>query len=110
MKLLLDQNLSPRLVEALKELYPESLHVSHIDLQQSTDQMVWDYAKTHQLIIVTKDADFSELSMLSGFPPYVVWIRRGNCSSRDIEHILRAYAQSIHALTQSTDNGVLMLY
>jgi predicted nuclease of predicted toxin-antitoxin system len=110
MKLLLDQNLSPKLIELLKELYPDSVHVSHIGLDQAADQEVWDYARTHQCTIVTKDADFGELSMFLDFPPYVVWIRRGNCSTRDIEQILRTYLQSIQQLTQNTDNGVLMLF
>ena len=110
MKLLLDQNLSPRLIEALKKLYPDSVHVSHIGLDQSVDQEVWNYAQNHQFIIVTKDANFGELSMLSGFPPYVVWIRRGNCTTRDIETILRDYIEAIEELTKSTDSGVLMLF
>ena len=55
MKLLLDQNLSPRLIKALKKLYPDSVHVSHIGLDQSVDQEVWNYAQNHQFIIVTKD-------------------------------------------------------
>ena len=80
--------------------------MSHIGLDQSVDQKVWDYAPIHQLVIVTKDADFGELSMLSGFPPYIVWIRRGNCSNRDIENILRDYSEPIQELTKSTDNGV----
>ncbi|MGY8825177.1 MAG: DUF5615 family PIN-like protein [Candidatus Latescibacterota bacterium] len=110
MKLLLDQNLSPKLIELLKELYPDSAHVSHIGLDQSVDREVWDYARTHRFIIVTKDADFGELSMLLDFPPYVIWIRRGNCSTRDIEHILRTYVESIQQLAHNTDNGVLMLF
>lgn len=110
MKLLFDQNLSPKLIELLKEFYPDSVHVSHIGLDRAVDQAVWYYAQTHQCTIVTKDADFGELSMLLGFPPYVVWIRRGNCSTRDIEQILRTYFQSIQQLTQNTENGVLMLF
>jgi len=107
MKLLFDQNLSPKLTETLEEWYPDSVHVFHVGLDQSVDQEVWDYARTHQFIIVTKDADFGELSMLLDFPPYVVWIRRGNCSTRDIEHILRTCLESIQQLAQNTDNGVL---
>lgn len=110
MKLLFDQNVSPKLAETLHELYPDSAHVAHIGLDRSTDRDVWDYARDHQFIIVTKDADFGEISMLSGFPPYVVWIRRGNCSTRNIEQILRDYAEAIQQMTQNADNGVLILF
>jgi predicted nuclease of predicted toxin-antitoxin system len=40
-------------------------------------------------MIVTKDADFSEFGVVKGFPPKIIWIRRGNCSTSDIETILR---------------------
>ena len=109
MRSLLDQNLSPRLVDALNEHYPDSVHVAHVGLGQSVDQEVWNYARAHQLVIVTKDADFGELSMLLGFPPYVVWIRRGNCSTGDIDNILRNYFEAIQQLT-GADTGVLMLF
>lgn len=70
MKLLLfDQNLSPRLVDRLADLYPGSIHVSTVGLSTAFDKVVWGYARQHDYIIVTKDADFSELGLLLGFPP-----------------------------------------
>ncbi|MFB2979897.1 DUF5615 family PIN-like protein [Microseira sp. BLCC-F43] len=80
MKLLLfDQNLSPRLVDRLADIYPGSVHVDAIGLPTAPDREVWEFARQYDYIIVTKDADFSELSLLLGFPPKVIWIRRGNC-------------------------------
>ena len=68
MKLLLfDQNLSPRLVTRLADVYPDSIHVQSLDLGSSLDRVVWDYAREHDYMIVTKDADFSEISLLSLF-------------------------------------------
>jgi len=77
--LLFDQNLSPRLVTRLTDVYPNSLHVDTLGLGTSSDRDVWEYARLNAFIIVTKDADFSELSVLLGTPPKVIWIRRGNC-------------------------------
>ena len=68
MKLLLDQNLSPRLVHRLADLYPNSSHVMDEELDRSLDREVWNYARQHDYLIVTKDVDFSELSVLLGFP------------------------------------------
>ncbi|HIK30835.1 MAG TPA: DUF5615 family PIN-like protein [Oscillatoriales cyanobacterium M59_W2019_021] len=90
MKLLLfDQNLSPRLVTRLVDLYLGSAHVDALGLGTAPDRDVWEFARDRGFIIVTKDADFSELNVLLDTPPKVIWIRRGNCSTRHIEQLLR---------------------
>ena len=80
MRLLLDQNLSPRLVRALADIFPGSTHVRDVALSRGTDDTVWNYAAQHGYVIVSKDAEFHQRSFLLGHPPKVVWIRRGNCS------------------------------
>ena len=72
MKLLFDQNLSPRLVTRLADLFPDSDHVFMLGLDRSDETAVWDYARAQGFLLVTKDADFSELSTLRGFPPKVI--------------------------------------
>ena len=110
MKLLLfDQNLSPRLVNRLDDLYPGSMHVSQLGLDTADDRTVWNYAEQNGYTIVTKDADFGEIVVLKGFPPKVIWIRRGNCSTRDIEAILRENHSSIVDFFESDSLGVLTL-
>ncbi len=89
MKLLFDENLSPRPVPLLADTYPGSFHVRDVALQSVDDELVWQYAQENGLIIVSKDSDFHHRSLLFGFPPKVIWIRRGNCSTRDIEAMLR---------------------
>ncbi len=111
MKLLLfDQNLSPHLVDRLADLYPNSVHVSVIGLDTASDRTVWEYARQHDYIIVTKDADFSELGLLLGFPPKVIWIQRGNCSTRDIELLLRENYGVISALSDEPNISILALF
>ena len=89
MRLLFDQNLSPRLKEASRDLYPESLHVRDVGLESADDVVVWAYANEHELTIASKDSDFRQLSFTFGHPPKVIWIRCGNCSTSEIESILR---------------------
>jgi len=110
MKLLLDQNLPPRLVRRLADLYPNSSHIMEVGLDRSLDKEVWNYARQHEYIIVTKDVDFSELSLVQGFPPKVIWIRRGNCSTHDIETILRKNLNSIKAMNEDASTGILELF
>ena len=90
MKLLLDQNLSPRLARTLAAIYPDTTHVRDVGLQAADDDTVWAYAAEHGFVIVSKDADFHQRSFVLGPPPKVVWIRRGNCSTAEIEGILRS--------------------
>ena len=95
MKLLFDQNLSHRLVRLVADVYPESLHVRDIGLNTATDTVIWDYAKTNGYMIVSKDSDFHQRSFVFGYPPKVIWIRRGNCATDSVEQILRDSLETI---------------
>ncbi|HKO17402.1 MAG TPA: DUF5615 family PIN-like protein, partial [Acidobacteriaceae bacterium] len=64
MKLLFDENLSPRLVDSLSDLYPSSQHVHTLNLGGVEDSVVWLYAKQHGFAIISKDSDFAERSVL----------------------------------------------
>jgi predicted nuclease of predicted toxin-antitoxin system len=109
-KLLFDQNLSPRLVGRLDDMYPNSDHVYLLGLDKVSDRDVREYARLNKFLIVTKDADFSELCLLLGFPPKVIWIRRGNCTTTAIEQILRRHYKEIEELYNDTIIGVLTLF
>jgi predicted nuclease of predicted toxin-antitoxin system len=109
MKLLFDQNLSPRLVSRLADLYPHSDHVYPLGLDHVPDQEVYEYARREGFLLVTKDADFSDLCLLRGFPPKVIWIRRGNCSTAAIEQVLRRHYDDIKALAADSTMGILTL-
>jgi predicted nuclease of predicted toxin-antitoxin system len=109
-KLLFDQNLSPRLVTRLADLFPDSAHVHPLGIAQATDKVVREFAGREGLLVVTKDADFSELCLMLGFPPKVVWLRRGNCQTRDIEDIIRRHHRDIEALNADNLVGVLTLF
>jgi predicted nuclease of predicted toxin-antitoxin system len=109
-KLLFDHNLSFKLVDRLSDLYPDSDHVYKVGLDKVDDTDIWEYARANDFIIVTKDADFSDLCLLQGFPPKVVWIRRGNCKTTDIEEILRNHYADVAALIKDQFIGVLALF
>lgn len=109
MKLLFDHNLSPRLVDRLADLYPGSQHVFLLEMGEADDRQIWDYAKHNGYVIVTRDSDYNDLSLIQGLPPKVIWIRRGNCSTQVIEQLLRAASSDIQAFSQTLLSGVLTL-
>ena len=57
LKLLLDQNLSFRLLDKLEAAYLSSAHVKFVGLDQADDLTVWQFAKDNGFTIVTKDSD-----------------------------------------------------
>jgi predicted nuclease of predicted toxin-antitoxin system len=88
-KLLFDENLSHKLSNRLADIFPNSVHVRDVGMKAMDDPLVWDYAKDNDFMIVSKDVDMHDLSLLYGNPPKVVWLRLGNCSTSDVENLLR---------------------
>ena len=88
MKLLFDANLSPLLAGRLAELFPNSAHVFETGLARFTsDQTIWDYAKTNGFVIVTADSDFLNLAQDQGAPPKVVLLENCNYRTSRVEDL-----------------------
>jgi len=100
LKLLLDQNLSHRLLPHLDPLYPGSSHVRLHALERADDATIWAFAREHGFILVTHDADFYERSLLFGFPPKVLWLRCGNTSTASIQRILERARDGVAAFVE----------
>lgn len=88
MKLLLDENLSRYLLPNIHSAYPGSTHAVLAGLERASDLAVWEYARANDLTIVTKDADFYEMSLLRGAPPRVIWLRVGNVNKAAVARLL----------------------
>jgi predicted nuclease of predicted toxin-antitoxin system len=80
-----------------------------VGLRDADDVVVWDFARSQDFIIVSKDADFHQRSFVLGFPPKVIWIRRGNCPTRDIENLLREHQTSMVAFCGDDVHAFLAL-
>lgn len=89
MRVLFDEQLSESLVGHLQDLSPDAVHVRVLGIGGAGDEVIWQRAIDLGCVLVTKDEDFHRLSVLKGFPPKVVWIRLGNCTTRDIAKLLR---------------------
>jgi predicted nuclease of predicted toxin-antitoxin system len=109
MKLLFDENLSPQLVPLLNDLFPDSIHVRDVGLRVADDLLVWKYAQDNGLIICSKDSDMHQRSFVLGYPPKVVWVRLGNCSTADVAHCLRKHFAAIEAFATDEHASFLAL-
>ena len=105
MRLLFDQNLSHRLLTVLDDLFPGSFHVRLLGLAEADDLTIWNYARDHDLVIVTQDSDYSDWNKLRGAPPKIIWLRRGNSSVDEIHSKIRTAADRV-SLLDHPDAGV----
>ncbi|PTD96274.1 DUF5615 family PIN-like protein [Pseudothauera lacus] len=107
MKLLLDQNLSRRLLPELESHFPGSSHVQLVGFESASDGALWEFAKANGYAIVTKDVDFVEIMLVRGFPPKIVWLNCGNVSNAVTRDRLMSRSTEIRTFLVSADEGVL---
>lgn len=110
MKLFFNQNLSFKLVEKLRDVFPDSHQARRAGLDRADDRQIWEYAQRHGYVLVTYDADFAERSALLGHPPKVIWLRCGNQPCATVEALLRRNATAIEQFAQDPQTGCLELY
>jgi predicted nuclease of predicted toxin-antitoxin system len=80
-----------------------------VGLAHADDDTVWSYAKDEGLVIVSKDADFHQRSFTFGFPPKVVWIRRGNCTTSEIAILIQPHQADLLVFEGNTEAAFLEL-
>jgi predicted nuclease of predicted toxin-antitoxin system len=107
MKLLFDHHLPRKLVRRLEDQFPDSSHVAFYGLADATDVDIWVFAGREGYTIVTKDSDFNDLSALRGTPPKVIWIRIGNCTTTEVDSILRRHVHAIQLFLAHPTDRVL---
>ena len=78
-------------------------------MTRASDSEIWDHAREANLVIVSKDNDFQQMSFVFGPPPKVIWIRRGNCSVQETERILRSNSARIYEFEDDEVAAYLVL-
>jgi predicted nuclease of predicted toxin-antitoxin system len=58
---------------------------------------------------VSKDSDFAERSVLESQPPKIIWIRLGNCSTSDLERVLRSQYEAIRGFLEEDRETCLLI-
>ena len=114
MNWLIDAQLPPRLCAWLNVKGETSRHVSELEAGlRSSDEMIWNHSRNEGMVIVSKDRDFFERSLLYGAPPQVLYINVGNCSNERLmmilEHVWDAITLALkqeHPLVALTQTGI----
>lgn len=107
MTLLFDQNISFKVAQKIKDVFPGAKHLSDLRIESYSDVEIWQYAKTHNYCIVTYDFDFIDLSTLKGFPPKIIWLRIGNSTTEKICNKLISDVGLINEFLNSSDIAFL---
>ncbi len=105
----MDENLSDRIIYRIIDLYPDSEHVKILALTNTDDVLIWEYAKMNDFVIVSKDSDFHQRSLLYGHPPKFVYLRIGNSPTSKIVQILRDSFGIITQFGDSKTESILVL-
>ena len=108
-RLLFDQNLSARVVASLLNKFPDSRHVGKLRIGDNSDEAVWAYAKLNGFCIVSKDADFHQMSFLYGAPPKTIWLRLGNCSTDAVVTCIKSNHAEIVSFLEEAESALLIL-
>jgi predicted nuclease of predicted toxin-antitoxin system len=108
-KLLLDENLSRRLVPALQAQFPGSSQVAMLGLARASDAALCEHAAQHGYVIVSKDADFVPLVAARGWRPRLVRLALGNVTNEAVLSALLAAAGRLEAAFTDPAVGVVTL-
>jgi predicted nuclease of predicted toxin-antitoxin system len=110
-KLIFDENLSPTLPHRLSDPFPDATHVETLGFKGRDDLCIWEHTKQIEgAIIVSKDDDFRELALVDGPPPKVITLQIGNCSTKQIETLLRQHHSQIVEFHNNTQSALLELF
>ena len=110
MKLLIDQNISRKIIPLISEKFPNSSQVYILGLQEASDIEIWDYAKKNDYSIVSKDSDFHELGLLYGIPPKIIWLQCGNVTNQFIAELILKNAEDIIEFLSDKNSLCLEIY
>ncbi|HIO92759.1 MAG TPA: hypothetical protein EYG68_07940 [Leucothrix mucor] len=110
MKLLLDENLSRRILPLIEATYPNSTQVVYAGLESENDKALWEYARNNNFVVVTKDSDFHEMSIIYGHPPKIIWLKYGNQTKQYIANILIENMEEISNFNTDPELSCLEVY
>lgn len=109
MKILVDNNLSYRLIPKLNNIVSQSSHVQKHGLEKSDDKTVWHFAKENNFAILTKDADFDNIVAIEGCPPKIIKLNCGNKKTGWIIEMIEKHQSDIKNFLTQTEDCILII-
>lgn len=111
MKLLLDANISWRIIKLVENDFSGCLHANNIPIKQpAKDIEIWEFSKQNSFTILTHDDDFEKLLLLKGAPPKVIILKTFNKSTKQIAEILISKKNIIESFISNNELMILEIY
>ncbi len=105
MKVLIDQNISYRIVPRLTHLFEELVHVKSLSWIDWNDYDIFINARLQgYTAVITLDEDFNILLLEYGKPPKVIWLKTGNCSTQVLSEIIISKIEIINSFLEDNDD------
>jgi predicted nuclease of predicted toxin-antitoxin system len=108
-RLLLDENLSVRLVPALIDVFPGSDHVRTLQGTHVSDTALWELAGDGDYVLTTRDEDLIGTSVLRGTPPKILWLNTGHSRNAVIAALIKSHAVDIERFVADADLSFLAI-
>lgn len=111
MKILVDQNISFRLLQRIYASFPGVSHVKTLGLIDASDYQIYFFAREHGFsAVITQDEDFYTLLLEYSPPPKVIWLRTGNCSTAFLAEVILRNSDLIHTFLEDNTQDCLEIY
>lgn len=107
MKLLLNENLSWRMIKPLVSISEEIVHVSDLKITQPADDVaIWNYAKKNGFTIISKDDDFEKIVLLRKAPPKLIYLKTYNLDTKKLVDLIIGNKDKIIQFVTFKENDI----
>lgn len=106
MKILVDVNLTPKWIEALRENGFDAIHWSEVGELHASDSQILNYALKNNFVVFTHDLDFGDILAVTGASsPSVIQIRTENTTP---DFLLDTLVKALHQFESRLNEGALV--
>jgi predicted nuclease of predicted toxin-antitoxin system len=107
MTIWIDAQLSPAIATWITSNFAVTAKaLRDLGLRDAEDKDIFTAAKSVDVIVMTKDADFPKLLETFGSPPKIIWLTCGNTSNKNLKTILLSTLKSALDLLESGESLV----
>jgi predicted nuclease of predicted toxin-antitoxin system len=110
-KLVLDENLSWRIIKKLLPFFEEVIHASDIKIPKpANDISIWNFAKKNGFTIISKDDDFEKIVLLRKAPPKLIYLKTYNLDTNKLVDLIIENKDKIIEFGNSDENDIFEIY
>lgn len=111
MRLLLDANISWRIIKHIENDFLYCFHSKDIPINQpAKDIEIWEFAGKNDFTILTHDDDFEKLLLLKGVPPKIIILKTFNKNTKQLAELLISKKEIINDFILNSELMILEIY